>query len=566
MESPSKRKRLSLSPEVEEDASDVDLHEARAQNDLRLKSLFEGIFEKYGRDFTDVGDEIDLQTGKILVDNGHIQALDGKNNTDAIVDWWSDPGSPAPSNEQGGGTEEESDQARPRHHAQGIDGGVPEEDGEHSGRRVASILSQMLPGPEKSPRFLDGEAACTTSEAEDDRSSVDSLLDTALCVNGTGTQEIGTGEAVAEKAIPPAEGSSQSQVQHTGTLDESVDPIWRVPEISANLTTPSSMSRSRPEPTVNLVRSRSPPGSDSIWALPRTSRRDVGAAKRRQQKDSPKKRKKHHSSPVVCDWSFADAPDGSESDDPLQEDYEPSPAPKGAFYIREKRKGPFSASQSKNTCNYCKQTFSPEDYVSHLRAVLSDPTDKGHDLTELKRQLDTGTSDPAMNSAPSGTATAALPVRPADTPTSGLESKEGHKIPQESTPTGVKRNGETIVGPDEARRIVQLRQTQQMKWKDILEHFPQKKHTNIAQWYKYHWSDRKANPPRLSKPWSKAELDKLGRLKDQPELTWHAIRAELPGRSHAETEFKLLQLWAGDNVGGTPEESPLPSLPTEQTG
>ncbi|KAI9840958.1 MAG: hypothetical protein M1837_001087 [Sclerophora amabilis] len=54
---------------------DLELRQARLTNDSHLKSVFEGIFEKYGKDFTGVGDEIDLQTGAIVVDNGHLQEM-----------------------------------------------------------------------------------------------------------------------------------------------------------------------------------------------------------------------------------------------------------------------------------------------------------------------------------------------------------------------------------------------------------------------------------------------------------------------------------------------------------
>ena len=42
----------------------------------RFKSVLEGIFEKYGQDFTGVGDEIDLKTGKLVVDNGHLKRME----------------------------------------------------------------------------------------------------------------------------------------------------------------------------------------------------------------------------------------------------------------------------------------------------------------------------------------------------------------------------------------------------------------------------------------------------------------------------------------------------------
>ncbi|KAE8450623.1 hypothetical protein EG329_005967 [Mollisiaceae sp. DMI_Dod_QoI] len=63
--------------EVVEDAQpdydpDSDLQQKRARLDYKLKSTFEAIFEKYGKDFDGVGDEIDLATGEIVVNNGHI--------------------------------------------------------------------------------------------------------------------------------------------------------------------------------------------------------------------------------------------------------------------------------------------------------------------------------------------------------------------------------------------------------------------------------------------------------------------------------------------------------------
>ena len=51
---------------------DGELQEKRAGLDLDLKLRFEAIFEKFGKDFSGEGDEIDLETGEIVVDNGHI--------------------------------------------------------------------------------------------------------------------------------------------------------------------------------------------------------------------------------------------------------------------------------------------------------------------------------------------------------------------------------------------------------------------------------------------------------------------------------------------------------------
>ncbi|MCJ1342799.1 hypothetical protein MMC31_000988 [Peltigera leucophlebia] len=66
---PYKRRRLS------EHDSPAEIFERRARLDLRLKSRFESIFEKYGKDFSGIGDEIDLETGEIVVNHGHVDCL-----------------------------------------------------------------------------------------------------------------------------------------------------------------------------------------------------------------------------------------------------------------------------------------------------------------------------------------------------------------------------------------------------------------------------------------------------------------------------------------------------------
>lgn len=64
--------------DIEHGDPDVQLEQTRAQLDLKLKSKFEAIFEKYGRDFTGIGDEIDLRTGEIVVDNGHLLEMENE--------------------------------------------------------------------------------------------------------------------------------------------------------------------------------------------------------------------------------------------------------------------------------------------------------------------------------------------------------------------------------------------------------------------------------------------------------------------------------------------------------
>lgn len=87
MKPPPKRQRLPI-----RDHPDADLHQKRARNDQRLKSIFESIFEKYGKDFDGVGDEIDLETGEIVVNNGHILAMTDEKDVGDADDFSADDG------------------------------------------------------------------------------------------------------------------------------------------------------------------------------------------------------------------------------------------------------------------------------------------------------------------------------------------------------------------------------------------------------------------------------------------------------------------------------------------
>ncbi|KAG9943062.1 hypothetical protein KCU85_g8915, partial [Aureobasidium melanogenum] len=67
-----------------DDANSYDTDEyqrGRQRIDLKLKGTFERIFEKYARDFTGVGDEIDMETGEVVVDNGHLQYMQHERDT-----------------------------------------------------------------------------------------------------------------------------------------------------------------------------------------------------------------------------------------------------------------------------------------------------------------------------------------------------------------------------------------------------------------------------------------------------------------------------------------------------
>ncbi|TQS35971.1 hypothetical protein Golomagni_03591 [Golovinomyces magnicellulatus] len=60
--------------------SDSSIAEKRALLDKRLKATFESIFEKYGKNFEGIGDEIDIATGEIVVNNGHLLRMQNESD------------------------------------------------------------------------------------------------------------------------------------------------------------------------------------------------------------------------------------------------------------------------------------------------------------------------------------------------------------------------------------------------------------------------------------------------------------------------------------------------------
>ncbi|KAF2201468.1 hypothetical protein GQ43DRAFT_480721 [Delitschia confertaspora ATCC 74209] len=73
MEPPTKRLRLLKSVEVDE--SDPEYARREQETTLRLKSNWEALFAKYGDENMDQGDEVDLITGQVVVDRGHLRSL-----------------------------------------------------------------------------------------------------------------------------------------------------------------------------------------------------------------------------------------------------------------------------------------------------------------------------------------------------------------------------------------------------------------------------------------------------------------------------------------------------------
>jgi hypothetical protein len=390
--------------------------------------------------------------------------------------------------------------------------------------------SGNIPGPE--PRdAAAGDCAGENSDADDDGSSVDMLLDVE-----SGSSRKSTGADTSNVMTTKPSPVSSERPTLSQLMDEDTDRGEAVASTSTQVasvsggpfSTPSwNRPRFHSSPSVNAARSASPPGAGSLWALPRRrGRPSTGGVGRKKRQINPTPKHKPQPTPVRRGRPFVDTPDDSESDDPLQEDRQLLPTPTPVFNIRGKRLKSPAHSQGQS---------SPLDSIPCLKRTASLDPENERDNTQATATND----DLGSQSIPTG------PGELQEVNTPNPKPNEDSLVAiRNSTPTKSTRRY-TLMTPDDAKLVMKLRQVEKRRWKDINNYFPRK--TCLRHWSYSHWTARLRDPPRLSWPWSHDELRKLDRLKNLDGLTWADIRSEFPGRQQAEVEFELLRLWARDH-------------------
>jgi len=247
--------------DVEQGDPDLQLEQTRAQLDLKLKSKFEAIFEKYGRDFTGIGDEIDLRTGEIVVDNGHLLEMederdDGTGRPSILEAFTQEP------DETFGSTEADDDDTDEVHESH-----VKLEDMEEDDMILFQNSGVPFDRPETPPPRSGLVQDLLSDQHEGDEKVV-----------GPKSSYPSESEILAQfgKELGPkiARYVSQQRAQD----DSNIEPAWRTPGLP--LATPGK----RPILKSILLqpdsdRSPSPKGSTSVWApkMPRGRPRRDGA-------------------------------------------------------------------------------------------------------------------------------------------------------------------------------------------------------------------------------------------------------------------------------------------------
>ncbi|RVD82812.1 uncharacterized protein DFL_007223 [Arthrobotrys flagrans] len=149
------------------------------QSAQRLKTSWEDICRRYGRDFEGEGDEIDLRTGEVVIDNGHLRGLE-----EDLEDTW------------GGGDDDE----------EGDDAGSPTSSLEMELLARRPMLARDEMG---GPMLRDDEAEEIDVDEDLDRDAIDDLFDELELATGFTGKEKRRREK--DQKMQEAQGSVQKE-------------------------------------------------------------------------------------------------------------------------------------------------------------------------------------------------------------------------------------------------------------------------------------------------------------------------------------------------------------------
>lgn len=280
--------------------ADQELQYRRAELDHRLKNTFESIFAKYERDFDGIGDEIDLRTGEVVVDNGHL--LEMMNEKDAGIErrrW--DGEEESDEEEEAEDYPEDQDSAD----AQEILDSADEDEGHNNGYVDEQVIGSdpdhaSVIEYEEEPVDDEVEVSTETSMDDDDLilrgfAQASRFARTSPMLQSTAYQHQAHSKGLATQddfqsahrdileQFGPELGPQIVEYitqQDQAAKDSHIEPAWRAPELP---------KFTKPQPTVNRMtsraplpgRARSPEESASIWAAPSIRRSRATHSSRR---------------------------------------------------------------------------------------------------------------------------------------------------------------------------------------------------------------------------------------------------------------------------------------------
>ncbi|KAF6815981.1 hypothetical protein CSOJ01_03250 [Colletotrichum sojae] len=229
MEPPAKRARTGPSPLGQQQNDEVDelnyepeevsqmrdpgyqFEQSRAFAAFKLKSTFEHIFQKYEKDFTGIGDEIDLRTGQIITNNGHLERMRNERDT---------------------GIPDEKDEE-------------DEEDEEDEGMLLEDAFATEDEDEQSDvdPAEVDGNPGRLDDEEDEERILNGKKSDLSHGVPSASKPVSGQSLSSLASSSKPRPGLSNTPADVWGSEPEPVDPAWKAPDIQQPRSGDSFMSK-----------------------------------------------------------------------------------------------------------------------------------------------------------------------------------------------------------------------------------------------------------------------------------------------------------------------------------
>ncbi|ODH52090.1 hypothetical protein GX48_01643 [Paracoccidioides brasiliensis] len=492
---------------------EIDVNAARQANDLRLKSRFEDIFEKYGKDFSSVGDEIDLATGRIIIDNGHIEKM--RNEQDLGAQKWRYEFDPL------GETEATTD--------------CPDKSANFPTINHSRQNEEPTEAKEVHPRNV-------ISFGKGGSHGISRRTSGLRSRNG----------APFENGVSPRNGflhrrsSSYLSRERVRTSSQSVESLWQTSEIDNRL------FGSFPAPALTSIFSRnrsvSPPNSGSLWALPQTGRPKLSRTKGRKPLGARKilSLKRSKSSDCISH---------SDSDDPLQNAFRSVSTPSKTRTPAKATIAASAPSTNKSSTNIQELTKkadssypSPsyplrksESHEPKPEDETPQPSPQNHDQRNLGILAESPSfqvNDSIKNSVES------VPSPNPENDISLYEPDSISKIPETSKPAKLSTATEPLT-PSEIRIILTLRVVQKRPWKEVYRSIPERTSGQLRHWYYIRSVDiKRCPPPQIS--WTEEAKDVLESFKLQSEVSWEDLEAALEGQTRNELQCEWAKICLGE--------------------
>ncbi|MCJ1361223.1 hypothetical protein MMC16_000321 [Acarospora aff. strigata] len=509
-----------------------DLQASRACSDLRLKSTFEAIFKKYEHDFTGIGDEIDFETGEVVVDNGHIMGM--RNEMDV--------GNPCEERSEAlqTFTKAFNENQKPKETSaipvSGLDSPATEggEEGEvfaDTGVQSDDDLDSLLGMPEENT-YVPSDPK---PHKDDIWTAKRHLKNIMYWDDGTRTRESPSNEA----NLYQFRSSSGHHITELLSFkrkaeDQPVEEAWRVPALATAPSTKRPILRS----LLNLrqERSRSPPNNTSIWASARS-------------KGWPRKGESHifHRGATTGAGSHTE-PLATRQVPALEDDR----VDLGRHSWRAAKSSSVAcpAKHKRRRCeSLLKNLLTPEANRRHACTIDELAICSPENVTPEAANRTTSYATPESSSIPKTTL-----VQRSASPS--LKRKRGGQAEQRY---------KTI--SDQGEQFKAQGSQQKMSWKHIAALHPQADvHTLVFLYY-----NQPLSPPRMKQSrvdcvnWTQREEELLRHLKETTSLTYAQLVEYFPGRSKEDVESYYLK--EAPNVKLEPEKarnSPGPPFTPEE--